>query len=206
MFQFSKAKKKLQEATLNKFFASWLRGWCDGIARGLVPQKPKHGRLRGDWLLKTLNNMVNSSEKVPFCVGMQCSSLRAEAFLVYNARSQPTQLTHYQHAANSWLTVGRKFSQKAVNDSRPTVGQQSDDCRPTVGQQSADSRPTVGWLSADSFMGELFFTFSDIVWSILVDHSKFLPNNFSIQDRVYNISIFMDIWESYMWTAEWRII
>ena len=150
---------------------------------GLVPKKSKHGRFRGDWSLKNLNNMVDSSEKVPFCVDMQCSSLQAEAFLVFNTRSQPTQPTHYRHAANSWLTVGRKFSQKVVNDSRPTVGQQSDDCRPTVGQQSA----------ADSFMRELFFTFSDIVWSILVDHSKFLPNNFSIQARVYNISIFMDI-------------
>ena len=36
MFRFSKLKKKLQEAAVNKFFASWLRGWCDGIVRGLV--------------------------------------------------------------------------------------------------------------------------------------------------------------------------
>jgi len=34
--------------------------------------------------------MADSSEKVSFCVDMQCSSLRAEAFLVFNRGSQPT--------------------------------------------------------------------------------------------------------------------
>ena len=55
--------------------------------RGLVPKKPKHRRLRGDWSLKNLNNMAESSEKVSFRVDMQCSSLRAEAFLVFDRDS-----------------------------------------------------------------------------------------------------------------------
>ena len=46
--------------------------------------------LRGDWSLKNLNNMADSSEKVSFRVDMQCSSLRAEAFLVFDRGSQPT--------------------------------------------------------------------------------------------------------------------
>ena len=58
--------------------------------RGLVPKKPKHRRLQGDWSLKDLNNMADSSEKVSFHVNMQCSSLRAEAFLEFNRGSQPT--------------------------------------------------------------------------------------------------------------------
>ena len=120
MFPFSKAKKKLQEAALNKFFASWLWGWYDGIARVLVPKKPKHGRLWGDWSLKNLNKMADSSGKVPFCVDMQCYSLWAEAFLVFDRYSQPTLS---RHITDMLSTVG-KCSQKAVNDSWPTVGQQ----------------------------------------------------------------------------------
>ena len=58
--------------------------------------------------------MVDSSEKVSFCVDMQCSSLRVEAFLVFDRGSQPT------------------------------LGQQITDMLPTVGRQSADKRPTVG--------------------------------------------------------------
>ena len=58
--------------------------------RGLVPKKPKHRRLRGDWSLKNLNTMADSSEKVSFRVDMQCTSLRAEAFLVFDRGSQPT--------------------------------------------------------------------------------------------------------------------
>ena len=74
--------------------------------------------------------MADSSEKVSFCVDMQCSFLRAEAFLVFDKGSQPT------------------------------LGQQITDLRPTVGQQTADSWPTVGRLLANSFLGELFFIFS----------------------------------------------
>ena len=62
--------------------------------------------------------MADSSEKVSFRVDMQCSSLQAEAFLVFDRGFQPT------------------------------VGQQITDMLPTVGRQSADktanSRPTVG--------------------------------------------------------------
>ena len=89
--------------------------------RGLVPKKPKHRRLRGDWSLKNLNNMADSSEKVSFRVDMQCSSLRAEAFLVFDRGSQPT------------------------------LGQQITDMLPTVGRQSANKRPTVGRLLAEDF-------------------------------------------------------
>ena len=48
--------------------------------------------------------MADLSEKVSFRVDMQCSSLRAEAFLVFDRGSQPT------HAANSRPIVGRRFS------------------------------------------------------------------------------------------------
>ena len=58
--------------------------------------------------------MADSSEKVPFRVDMQFSSLRAEAFLEFDRGSQPT------------------------------LGRQITDMLPTVGQQSANSRPTVG--------------------------------------------------------------
>ena len=82
--------------------------------RGLVPKKPKHKRLRGDWSLKNLNNMADSSEKVPFRVDMQFSSLRAEAFLEFDRGSQPT------------------------------LGRQITDMLPTVGRQSADKRQDKG--------------------------------------------------------------
>ena len=89
--------------------------------RGLVPKKPKHRRLQGDWSLKDLNNMADSSEKVSFHVNMQCSSLRAEAFLEFNRGSQPT------------------------------LGRQISNMLPTVDRQSADKRPTVGRLLAEDF-------------------------------------------------------
>ena len=97
--------------------------------------------------------MADSSEKVSFHVDMQCSSLRAEAFLVFDKGSQPT--------------LGQQ-----ITDMRPTVNRQSADKRPTVDRllaedfrksgkrQSADCRLTVGQQSADSFLGELFFIFS----------------------------------------------
>ena len=58
--------------------------------------------------------MVDLSEKVSFRVNMQCSSLRVEAFLVFDRGSQLT------------------------------LGQQITDMLPTVGRLSADSQPTVG--------------------------------------------------------------
>ena len=82
--------------------------------RGLVPKKPKHRRLRGDWSLKNLDSMADSSEKVSFRVDMQCTSMRAEAFLVFDRGPQPT------------------------------LGQQITDMLSTVGRQTANSRPTVG--------------------------------------------------------------
>ena len=57
--------------------------------------------------------MVDSSEKVSFCIDMRCSSLRAEAFLVFGRGSQPTldqQIklpTCCQQSADKRLTVGR---------------------------------------------------------------------------------------------------
>ena len=79
--------------------------------------------------------MVDSSEKVSFRVDMQCSSVRAEAFLVFDRGSQPT------------------------------LGQQITDMLPTVGRQTANSWQKIfvkggKQQSADSFFGELFFTFS----------------------------------------------
>ena len=65
--------------------------------------------------------MADSSEKVSFCVDMQCSSLQAEAFLVFDSGSQPT------------------------------LGQQITHMLPTVSQQSADKRPTVGRRLAEDF-------------------------------------------------------
>ena len=52
---------------------------------------------------KVKNNMADSSEKVSFLVDMQCSALRAEAFLVFDKGSQPT--------------LGQQ-----ITDMRPTVG------------------------------------------------------------------------------------
>ena len=57
--------------------------------------------------------MADSSEKVSFRVDMQCSSLRAKAFLVFDRGSQP---------------IGRLSA-----NSRPTLGQQITDMLPTVG-------------------------------------------------------------------------
>ena len=76
--------------------------------RGLVPKKPKQRRLRGDWSLKNLNNTVDSSEKVSFRVDMQCSSLRAEAFLVFDIGSQPTL---GQQITDMLPTVGRLLAE-----------------------------------------------------------------------------------------------
>ena len=55
--------------------------------------------------------MVDSSEKVSFRVDMQCSSLRAEAFLVFDRGSQPTL---GQQITDMLPTVGRKFFGGAV--------------------------------------------------------------------------------------------
>ena len=90
--------------------------------------------------------MADSSEKVSFRVDMQCTSLRAEAFLVFDRGSQPT--------------LGQQ-----ITNVLPTVVRQSADCWQKIfvkggKRQSADSRPTVGQQLADSFLGELFFTFS----------------------------------------------
>ena len=57
--------------------------------------------------------MADLSEKVSFRVDMQCSSLRAKAFLVFDKGSQP---------------IGQLLA-----DSRPTLGQQITDMLPTVG-------------------------------------------------------------------------
>ena len=82
--------------------------------------------------------MADSSEKVSFRVDMQCSSLRAEAFLVFDKGSQPT------------------------------LGQQITDMRPTVGRLLAEDFRKIGKRqSADSFLGELFFLFSQITVIIL---------------------------------------
>ena len=111
MFRFSKAKKKQQEAALNKFFASWLWRWYNGISRVLVPKKPKqNGGLK--WKSSILRRYA-----MLFPVSRGFSGIR-QAF------STNTWPTYYRHAANSRLTVGRKFSQKVVNDSWPTVSQQ----------------------------------------------------------------------------------
>ena len=146
----------------------------------MVHKKPQHRRLRGDWSLKNINNMADSSEKVSFRVDMQCSSLRAKAFLVFDRGSQPigglsanSRPTLYRHAANKlptccqqsadcWQKIFVKGGKLQSADSWSTVGQQLADCRPAVDQQSADcwptvgrllvnSRPTVGWGSCSSF-------------------------------------------------------
>ena len=55
--------------------------------------------------------MVDSSEKVSFRVDMQCSSVRAEAFLVFDRGSQPTL---GQQITDMLPTVGRHFLGGAV--------------------------------------------------------------------------------------------
>ena len=76
--------------------------------RGLVPKKAKHRRLRGDWSLRNLTNMADSSEKVSFRVDMQCSSLRAKAFLVFD---RGFQLTLGQQITDMLPTVGRLLAE-----------------------------------------------------------------------------------------------
>ena len=77
--------------------------------------------------------MADSSEKVSFRVDMQCSSLRADAFLVFDKGSQPT--------------LGQQ-----ITDMRPTVGRLlAEDFRKSGKRQSANSRPTVFWGSCSSF-------------------------------------------------------
>ena len=135
MFRFSKAKKKLQEAAVNKFFASWLRGWCDGIVRGLVPKKPKqYGGLKWE-------SFISRRYAMFFPASWGFSGIR-QGF------STDTWPTNYRHAANSCTTNG----------------QQSADCWQKIfvkgGKwQSAGSWPTVGQLLADcwSTVGRWFF-------------------------------------------------
>ena len=90
--------------------------------------------------------MADSSEKVSFRVNMQCSSLRAETFLVFDRGSQPT--------------LGQQITEccQQSADSRPTNGQQSVNCWQkklsadywsTVGRLLADRWATVGRQSAD---------------------------------------------------------
>ena len=86
--------------------------------------------------------MEDSSEKVSFRVDMQCSSLRADAFLVFDKGSQPTL---GQQITDMWPTVGLLLAE---------------DFRKSGKRQSADSWPTIGQQLADSFLGELFFIFS----------------------------------------------
>ena len=135
----------------------------------MVQKKPQHRRLRGDWSLKNINNMADSSEKVSFRVDMQCSSLRAKAFLVFDRGSQPigglsanSRPTLYRHAANSrptngqqsancWQKIFVKGGKRQSADSWSTVGQQLANSRPTDGRLLVNSRPTVGWGSCSSF-------------------------------------------------------
>ena len=58
----------------------------------------------------------------------------------------------------SWYSTG--VLNRHLANKLPTCCQQLDDKRPTVGRLLANSRPTVDQQSADSFLGELFFTFS----------------------------------------------
>ena len=121
-----KQKNKLKEAAVNKFFASWLRGGCDGIVRGLVPKKPKqYGGLKWE-------SFISRRYAMFFPASWGFSGIR-QGF------STDTWPTNYRHAANSRLTVGRqtansrltvgrRFLYTAVNDSRPTVGQLSANC------------------------------------------------------------------------------
>ena len=145
--------------------------------RGLVPKKPKHRRLRGDWSLKNLNNMADSSEKVSFRVDMQCSSLRAEAFLVFDRGSQPTlgqQITNMlptvvRQSADCWQKIFVKGGKRQSADCRPTVGRLLVNSRPTVRQLSADSRPTVFWGSCSSLFpkGAFHSVRESDIWFVL---------------------------------------
>ena len=85
-------------------------------------------------------------------VNMQCSSLWAEAFLAFDRGSQPTL---GQQITDMLPTVGRQTA-----NSRPTVGRLSPNSCPTVGPLLANCWPTVDQQSANSFLGELYFTFS----------------------------------------------
>ena len=109
--------------------------------------------------------MADSSEKVSFRLDMQCSSLRAEAFLVFYKGSQPT--------------LGQQ-----ITDMQPTVDRLlAEDFRKSDKGQSADNWPTIGRLSADSFLGELFFIFSLILANI------YLCQSFCTYTNLFNIHL-----------------
>ena len=67
--------------------------------------------------------MANSGEKVTFRVDMQCYYLRAEAFLVFDRRCQPTLS---RHITDMLPTVGRLLAEKFNFRKRryTTVGRQ----------------------------------------------------------------------------------
>ena len=83
--------------------------------------------------------MADSSEKVSFRVDMQCSSLRAKAFLVFDKGSQPIGRhlanklpTCCQQSADSWQKIFVKGSKRQSANCRPAVDKQSADCWSTV--------------------------------------------------------------------------
>ena len=122
--------------------------------------------------------MADSSEKVSFLVDMQCSSLRAEAFLVFDKGSQPTlgqqitdmqpqsadsRPTNGQQSADCWQKIFVRGGKRQSADSWPTVGRLSSDlanCWPTVGRLLANSRPTVFWGSCSSLFPKCQFQFN----------------------------------------------
>lgn len=107
--------------------------------------------------------MADSSEKVSFRVDMECSSLRAEAFLVFDRGSQPTL---GQQITDCWQKIFVKGGKRQSADSRPTVGQQLADCRPTVCRLLANCRPTVSRLLTNSrptvFLGAVLHFFPSL--------------------------------------------
>ena len=124
----------------------------------MVPKKPEHRRLRGDWSLKNINNMADSSEKVSFRVDMQCSSLRAKAFLVFDRGSQP---------------IGRHLANKLL-----TCCQQSADCWQKIFVKGGKRQ------SADCWLGELFFIFSQECLIMKKSHGSRNQVLFNISNQV----------------------
>ena len=163
MFRFSKVKKKkLQEATVNKFFASCLRGWCDGIARRLVPKKTKtiwRTQVR-KFHFASICNVLPCELRLFWYLTRVLNRHLANKLLTCSQQSADSRPTNGQQSANCWQKIFVKGGKRQSTESGPTVGLLSVDCWPTVSRQLADCRSTVGQQSADSFLWELFFTFS----------------------------------------------
>ena len=109
--------------------------------------------------------MADSSEKVSFRVDVQCSSLRAEAFLVFDKDSQPTL---GQQITDIRPTIGRLLAEDFRKRRSTTVGRLSANSWPTAVRLLADCRPTVFWGSCSSLFPKIVQILKDTNYYIIL--------------------------------------